>query len=349
MNNSVAVEASEIRPRFRRTVQVVGAGLIAIGVFAASLGPIEVKTFYSYSLGGRFYYEGFGFGSLGFALIAIQVIGYYLVAVPLIPLGYGQLMLRPWARKLTLALLWDWLVVGLPLTVISFLLLIMAKEPPESSIPFFVLLFFLMYPIVPILLILFYRSVTARIIFQQDGFEANWVARTPQPILVLGGLMVFFTIAQHVPLLFDGMFLFFGVFLSGWRGFLLTDLSIMLLIFLAWGILRRRKWAWWGSSAYFMLMSSSYTVSFIARTPRDILTQMKLAGWETALRDVPINGVPLVLFVLLFMLPMYVTLMVVAKSWCYFGDSKSGNVLLGDVLVLLMILLTWAFLWRALV
>ena len=43
-------------------------------------------------------HEGFGFGSFLFANIAVQVGGYYVIAMLLIPLGYGHVRVRRWAR-----------------------------------------------------------------------------------------------------------------------------------------------------------------------------------------------------------------------------------------------------------
>ena len=332
---------------FSRLIQLIGGVLLLVGVFAASLGPLEIYTFYSYSPGGRFHHEGFGFGSLLFGSIAIQVVGYYLVAVPFIPLGYGHLRLRRWSRKLTLALLWDWLVVGLPLTIIFFVMLVTAKEPPSSSIPLFGLAFLLMYPILPVLLIYFYRNTNVQLTFQQHNTEKGCIEQAPQRILVLGGLMIFFAVALHVPTLFNGVFPLFGKFLSGWKGFLLTDLSVLLLIFLTWGVLTRREWAWWGSLAYFVLLTLSYTISLLTVGLRDIYAHMRFAQWETdGLTHAPIQGIH---FVLLLVLPMFTTLILITTSRRYFERSKSRGSLLIALYILLLILLIWGFLWTVLV
>ncbi len=57
----------------------IGAVLLLVGAAAALLGPVEIYCFYLFSEGGRFHYEGFGFGTLMFASVAWQVIGYYTI------------------------------------------------------------------------------------------------------------------------------------------------------------------------------------------------------------------------------------------------------------------------------
>lgn len=72
-----------------RVIAVIGVLLLFVGVAAAALGPMELYCFYLFAEGGRFHYEGFGFGSFMFAVIAIQVAGYYVIAMICISLGVG--------------------------------------------------------------------------------------------------------------------------------------------------------------------------------------------------------------------------------------------------------------------
>ena len=104
----------------RLILRALGFVLLLAGVGCAFLGPIELYVFYLFSEGGRFFYEGFGFGSFMFGNIALQVAGYYLIGAVLIPLGYGHVQLRRWARSLALALLWTWVLLGLPLLIVLF-------------------------------------------------------------------------------------------------------------------------------------------------------------------------------------------------------------------------------------
>ena len=79
-----------------RTLAIIGALLLLVGAIAAFSGPVEMYCFYFFVEGGRFHFEGFGFGSLVFASIAWQIVGYYAIALLFIPLGYAHLRPRRW-------------------------------------------------------------------------------------------------------------------------------------------------------------------------------------------------------------------------------------------------------------
>lgn len=105
-----------------------GMLLLLIGAAAAFIAPLVIYSFYLFSEGGRFHYEGFGFGSLMFGNITAQIVGYYLVAMICIPLGYGYLKSLRWARALSLTSLGFWLVAEVPLIVVFLFVLFTAKD-----------------------------------------------------------------------------------------------------------------------------------------------------------------------------------------------------------------------------
>jgi hypothetical protein len=82
-------------------IKILGYLFFLVGVAAVVIAPLEIYTFYLFSEGGKFHYEGFGFGSFMFGNIAIQIFGYYAIALICIPLGYGHLRLQQWSRKVT--------------------------------------------------------------------------------------------------------------------------------------------------------------------------------------------------------------------------------------------------------
>jgi hypothetical protein len=117
-----------------RVLAALGVPLLLVGIGAAALGPAEMYCFYLFSEGGPFHYEGFGLGSFMFGNIATQIIGYYVIALLLIPLGYGHLKLRRWARTLALTLLYAWLVLGVPLAV-AFLFVLFTPSTARRLLP----------------------------------------------------------------------------------------------------------------------------------------------------------------------------------------------------------------------
>ncbi|MGQ9682944.1 MAG: hypothetical protein ACUVX9_10435 [Anaerolineae bacterium] len=68
------------RRRLSYLLAAAGVVLLVIGGAAAFIAPIEVCGSYLFVEGGRFHYDGFGFGSFMFANIACQVLFYCLVA-----------------------------------------------------------------------------------------------------------------------------------------------------------------------------------------------------------------------------------------------------------------------------
>lgn len=301
-------------------IRLVGAVLVLIGLAAAFIGPIEVHTYYLFVEGGRFHFPGFGFGSLMFGNITMQVVGYYAIALLCISLGVGHLKLARWSRKVTLALLWDWLILGLPLSVIIFLMLVTSKDLSRGSLPGLILLFLLLYPALPTAMVLFYqgRGVTAA--FESSDCGQAWCDRTPQPVLVLGTLLLIFLAALHIPFLFNGVYPLFGRFLYGMSGFLALDASVMVLACLAWGVLSRQPWAWWGTGAFLVLMALSATITFLSTSPQDLLANMRFAVLEMdALRNVPLRGGHLVF---LISLPLYLTFLPLALSKKHFQSVE---------------------------
>lgn len=295
-----------------------------VGVFAALVGPLEIYTYYLFSSGGRFHYDGFDFGSLMFGNITIQVIGYYLIALVCIPLGYGHLKLRNWSRIIALILLWDWLVLGLPLSIILFFMLLTSKDIPQNSLPLLGLIFLVIYPLLPLILLKFYRTANVQLSFQHKGSDEGWFEQTPQPIFVLGSLMIYFVGVLHIPLLFNGIFPVFGNFMFEYKGILLIDISVVLLIFLTWGILGKRLWAWWGTLAYFILMILSSTITLLTVTPQEIYTHMKFAPLEQKIMmNLPLQGIHFLFFIVL---PLFITLIILITSRRYFQSIKISTI-----------------------
>lgn len=302
----------------------IGTILLLVGITAAILGPVEMYCFYLFSEGGRFHYEGFGFGSFMFGNIACQIGGYYLIAAVAIPLGYGHLRVRRWARKLSLTLLWFWRVVGLPLIVVLFLMLVTAKELSWAAVVFVAIALVLSYLVLPGLLIRFYRGRNARLTFEARDPKTYWIEELPLPVLVLGSLYIFYVVALHIPILFNGIVPFFGIFLYDLEGIALLDFLIVCLTCLVWGTLRLKAWAWWCSLVYFGLMAVSSIFTLTRYSYADILSLMKFAPTEMeALQGVPAQGFH---FAILIGIPLLTTCGVIVLSKRHFGASETLNV-----------------------
>ncbi len=299
-----------------RLIAAIGVLLLLVGLAVGFLAPLEMYCFYLFSEGGRFYYEGFGFGSFMFGNIAGQIVGYYLIAALCVPLGYGHLTMRRWARTLALTLLWSWLVVGAPLTVVVSFVLLGSKDLSLPAALAALVVLVLSYLVLPWLLIRFYQGRNVRQSFEARDAGPSWVEALPMPILVLSALYLFYIVILHLLILFNGMFPLFGVFVFGFRGILLLDISIMCLAGLVWGTLRQRGWAWWGAVIGLGLFTFSTVLTFFRSSYLTILSGLAFPPREIDILDgVPAQGYH---FAVLVGIPLVVTWVVAILSKRHF-------------------------------
>jgi hypothetical protein len=299
---------------------VIGLLFLLVGIVCAFLGPVEMYCFYLFSQGGPFYYEGFGFGSFMFGNIATQIAGYYLIALVCIPLGYGHLKKYRWARTLTMTLLGFLLVAGVPLIVVFLFILFSSKDLPPITALFIIILIGASYPLLPGLLIRFYRSKHVRLTFETHDPKSYWTEKLTQPILTLAALFLLYAIALHILVLFNGIFPLFGIWLTSLEGIVLIALSILWLMCLVWGTLQRSPWAWWGATIYLALMTISTLLTLLTSTWNEILSKLQFPPTEIEiLQGLPLQGYHLAMLV---GIPLLLTLglLVLSKGHFRTGD-----------------------------
>lgn len=301
-----------------RILALIGLPLLLVGLACAVLGPVEMYCFYLFSDGGPFHYEGFGFGSFMFGNIAWQIVGYYLIAILCIPLGYAHLKIRRWARTVALTLLYSWLVLGLPLICVFLFILFSSKDLSPVIALFAIVLMALSYLLLPGLLVRFYQSRDVRWTFEMRDPNSYWIEQQPLPVLVLSTLLIFYTIILHVPIFFRGMFPLFGAWLSGMEGIVVITISILSLAWLTWGVLRRRAWAWWGSLVSVGLLVFSSVLTLALSSLDEILAILSFPPTEMeAFQSVPLEGIH---FVPLIGLPLLLTMGVIVLAKRHFGQ-----------------------------
>lgn len=303
-----------------RILALIGVPLLLLGLGCAVLGPVEMYCFYLFSDGGPFYYEGFGFGSFMFGTITWQIVGYYLIAVLCIPLGYAHLKTRRWVGMAALTLLYSWLVLGVPLICVFLFILFSSKDLSPVVALLAIILMALSYLLVPGLLIRFYQSRDVRWTFETRDPNPHWIERKPLPVLVLSTLLIFYTIILHVPIFFQVMFPLFGTWLSGMEGIVVITIAILSLVWLTWGVLRRRAWAWWGSLIYVGLLALSSVSTLVTSSLEEMLATLSFPPTEMeAFQAVPLQGVH---FAPLIGLPLLLTVAVIILSRRHFGQIR---------------------------
>ena len=311
----------ESQPKDRRLVlRLVGLGLILIGVSAAFLGPLEMFCFYLFSEGGMFHFEGFKFGSFMFGNLAAQIMGYYFIAAVLVPVGYGTLRLRSWSRHLSLAIIRFWIVAGLPLIVAFFFVLISSKDIAFLIAITAAVLLMASYLLLPAIAIRFYENLDADLHFNHQDANLSWIEVIPVPILALGYVLSFFILILHTQIFFNGIFPIFGAWKTGLEGIILIDVSIISLIAILWGIMKAKKWAWWGVLVYFGVMTFSYIITFLASSWDEILSALNFPSFEMEiLQGLPLKGYYFAIFA---GLPFFLTIVLIVRSRPYFQSHK---------------------------
>jgi hypothetical protein len=293
-----------------------GAVLLLVGVAMAFTGPLEMYCFYLFSAGGRFHYEGFGFGSFMFANIAAQIVGYYLIAMVALPLGYGNIMRLRWARTLSLAAVGFWLVAGIPFMLAFMFVLIASKDVTLPIVLIALMSLALSYTVLPALLVRFYRSKDVRLTFETRGPSSSWLEDVPLPLLVICAVFGLTIAVLHVLILFNGAFPLFHTLIFELPGIQLIALSMLILVGLIWGLLRLRGWAWWGALVYWGYLTFSTIAALSRMTFVEILSHMKFTSLEMdALDGIPVHGAHLAV---LAGIPLLVTLGLIAYSRRYF-------------------------------
>jgi hypothetical protein len=295
---------------------ILGVFFLLGGIVSGILAPLEMYCFYLFSEGGRFAYPGFGFGSFMFGNIAGQIFGYYLIAAVLIPLGYGHVKLRRWARTLAQTMAWVWLVVGAPLVLLSAFILLGTKQLSFSAALAALIVLALSYLVVPWLAILFYRGENVRRTFEDGDPGPHALEQIPQPLLVLAALFLFFAVVMPLLILFRGIFPVFGVLVFGLPGIVLIDIAIVCWICLACGMLRRKRWAWWGSMIVWGLFTLSLWITFIRADYAEILSGLAFPAREVDILDgLPLQGFH---FAMLAGIPCLITWVLAVSSKRYF-------------------------------
>jgi hypothetical protein len=254
-----------------------------------------------------------------FGNIASQIVGYYLIAVLFIPLGYGHLKMWRWVRTLSLTLLWSWLVVGAPLIVMVFFILAASKDLSLPAALIALIFLGLSYLVFPGLLIRFYQGRDVRRTFETKDAKSYWVEGLPIPILVLSSLYSFYIIVLHLLVLFNGMFPVFGVFRFGYQGIVLLDIAIACLVCIIWGTLRLRLWAWWGSVILLGLFTFSTVLTLFRSSYSTILSGLAFPQREMEfLGGLPFQGYH---FAVLAGIPLLITWGLAILSKRHFGPG----------------------------
>lgn len=267
------------QPYLEKTVKLLGLLLLLIGLIGLFYGPLEIYCFYMFSAGGKFYYEGFQIGTLWFAYLVIQNALYYIIAFLLIPIGIGTFKLRDWSRKLSLNLLYIWLILGISL-ISGFILSIpsLFHGISLSTISIISLIMSIAGIVFPLILIKIYRNRNFKKVFKNKNNK--WIVRVPQVILLICSLNILFILFLHVCTLLQFIFPFFGNIFLHREAVIFVGVSIFTLAILTYGIWMKYFWAFWGLLTYYSAMLISVLTTFSRYNIQDIINLLNLPSYE---------------------------------------------------------------------
>jgi hypothetical protein len=275
----------------RVLLKIVGFALILVGLVAAYYGPLEIFVFYLFSEGGRFHYDGFGVGSIWFAALVVQNIGYYVIAAICIPIGIGHLKLRRWALTLTQLYIWFWLGAGILLAANLIALipqtfnLELSQDQLITRLAIIGVFTFFSLILLPVLTLWFYRNKKVSSLFWENDPYTYWTENFPFPLLALLLLYVIMIIVLHTAIFLQSLFPVFGQIIFGRQSVYLISLCILILGILTVGIIQLKDWAWWGSLVYLSLLSVSSLISFSQHSFYEIIQMMSLPTFEKELLE----------------------------------------------------------------
>jgi hypothetical protein len=261
---------------------VFGVIEIAIGAFCALLIPLALAvTLAARSVSGLDV-------AVDARTLAPSLAVYAVIAASFIWLGVGSIRARRWAAAVMLSLSWLWLITG-ALAMVAFWMLMPrlqdlagVSELPGGTMTVALvtasLLLGLIYVLLPLAFVLFYRSphVAATCSFRDPG--PSWVDGCPPSIVSLVVVYGACAVSLLIVPAYGFLFPLFGVILAGWGGAAGWLLVLALLLFLMVGTAHRDPTAWTVAMAASILAACSSTVT-AAVVPWSVwLDRLTMAG-----------------------------------------------------------------------
>jgi len=256
-------------------------GLIVFGVFQIFLGGVAAM-FVPLLLVGAALTPAQAGAPMGLRQLGPAMLVYAGMALWFIWMGVGSCMTRRWARALTLIFSWSWLIVGLLGTMFFCFLLPEMEEQfnqmsqqaqPAGAAPVpglamvaivvAVVAITVIYILLPLSLVLFYRSRHVKATCEARCPESSWTDAVPLPLLALAlwqGFSACWFLAM--PIIYNGALPIFGRILTGPSGAVFCFVLAAFLGWCAWGTFSRRITAWWATVVLLVLAAISNTVTF---------------------------------------------------------------------------------------
>ncbi|MFA5359029.1 MAG: hypothetical protein WC310_04410 [Patescibacteria group bacterium] len=271
-------------------IKITGILFLVIGLFSLFFVPVEFTSFYAFSEGGNYHYDGFGFGSLMFAFIIFNAMAYFVLACLGIPLGIGNISLKKWGYNLSVAVFRALLILGLALlasVLFSFDLLKVFEPNQLFIILLFILLFFI---VLPYFLIRFYKNPNTIKLFKSSDVESYFAKQSPGKLTII--LLNFFWILLfYLLLFFKSAFPLFGEFVFKKEGTHCLSVAIFILFILTYLLYNNKYYSKYWTLGYYLALFTSFVMTFLKHTTNDFINLLNLPVYEVE-KVVPAFWIP---------------------------------------------------------
>ena len=204
---------------------------------------------------------------------------YLIAGVMLLTLGVGSMLARRWARDLSLIASWMWLILGISTaaTMIWILPRFMAQSPPDQTGSVGVVMTCmaiaagLLGIVVPAALILFYRSPHVRATCIALDPHARWTERVALPLLALSLWMAAAGV-MLASMSFYAVLPLGATILTGPVAIAVYIALGIINLYVAWGLYRQSRAAWFTGIAY-TIVTAIYAAVVFPRIDYDKLSE----------------------------------------------------------------------------
>jgi len=298
----------------RLIVKILGIIQLLIGFLTLVIAPIEIYSFYLFSEGGVFYYDGFGIGSFIHGLVVAQIFAFYGIGLLFIIIGYGHIKLKNWTLNLSISTIWFWIIFGLPVMV--FFLPLLAMKEINTQYPILLLAFaaLLLIFVIPGLLLFFYNQKSVVELFRTHNDLGN-----ESQIMPVRSYLVLLILLFHILIFYQGIFPMFGKFLTGLSGITIYGFLILIMILLIYGLINKVYLSWIVSTILFSILIVSSIITIIGYKYTEIIELLKLPKMENDIfLKFPLKSLYLLIPVLYI---LTISLIIIIRSKKYFNKQ----------------------------
>jgi uncharacterized membrane protein YfcA len=224
--------------------------------------------------------------------IVFGVAFYAMAAIFFVGTGIGAILKRRWIRPILLSVAWIWLVGGVLGAIVGSLILrrilstALAKSPGLPPGAGWIVgiavagLVAIFYVVLPLSLLLFYRSPHVRATLEARDPRPRWTDACPLPVFAMSLYLGLCALATLVAGLF-GVFPVFTVLLTGPSAVAIASGLAVLNGYFAWAAYRLRAIGWWGPLIAFTVTTASAAVYFARGDMTEYLAAAGLHGEQS--------------------------------------------------------------------